>query len=54
MFRAESILVKQCALLVAVLLVLVVETTEICMCMSLLRSTLASHVKMTTLSVTFH
>jgi hypothetical protein len=54
MFRAESIQVKQCALLVAVLLVLAVETTEICMCMSLLRSTLASHVKMTTLSVTFH
>jgi hypothetical protein len=54
MFQAELTPDKRCALLVAVLLVLAEETLAICMCMSLLRSTLASRVKMTILSVTFH
>jgi hypothetical protein len=48
MFLAESTLAKQCVLLAAVLLVLAEETLAICMCMSLLHSTLASHVKMMT------
>jgi hypothetical protein len=54
MFLAESILVKQCDLLAAVLLALAVETMVICMCMSQLHSILALHVKTMTLFATFH
>jgi hypothetical protein len=54
MFLAESTLVKQCVLLVVVLLGLAEETLAICMCMSLSPSILDSLAKKMTLFVVFH
>jgi hypothetical protein len=54
MFLAELTLARQCALLVAVLLVLAEETLAICMCMSPLRNIHDSLAKKMTSFAHFH